>query len=102
MQRPAHCYGVLNGGLPWQLQQVFKITLIYYNGAVVEYWLTLTLPTIPEDLGTFNHFLKFVPVRKLREPLLLQDFCMGNIFRCTHRIPEIARSSNTGHGRNKR
>jgi hypothetical protein len=34
-QRPGRCYGTLNGRLPWQLQQLFKIKLQTEDGSFV-------------------------------------------------------------------
>jgi len=102
MQRPARCYGVLNGCLPWQLQRLFKIKLHNKDGAFVECWLALALTTIPEHSGNLDPVSKFVQVRKAPAGVALQVFSMGSIVGCTHIIPEIATSSKTGDGRSKR
>jgi len=61
-QRPGRCYGVLNGSLPWQLQQLFKIKLLNEDGAFVEYWSALVLTTIPENSGNLDPVTKIVQV----------------------------------------
>jgi len=94
-QRPARCYGALNGPLPWQLQWVFQITLLNQDGAFVEYRLALALTTIPENPGNLDPISKCVQVRKAPAAIALQVFSMGNIVRSTHLIPEIATSSST-------
>jgi len=58
------CKGALNGRLPWQLQQLFKITLQNKNGAFVEYWLALALTTIPANSGYLDPVSKFVQVHQ--------------------------------------
>jgi len=60
---PGRCYGALNGRLPWQLQQLFKIQLLNEDGAFVEYWLALALTTIPENSGNLDPVSTFVQVR---------------------------------------
>jgi len=50
-QHPGRCYGTLNGHLPWQLQQLFKIKLLNEDRAFVEYWWALALTTIRENSG---------------------------------------------------
>jgi len=47
-QHPRRCYGALNGCLPWQLQQLFKIKLLNEDEAFIDYCLALALTTIPE------------------------------------------------------
>ena len=101
-QRPGRCYGALNGRLPWQLQQLFKIKLQNEDGAFVEYWLALALTAIPENSGNFDPVSKFVQVRKALAAVALQVFSLGNIVGCGHVIAEIATSSKTGDGRNER
>jgi hypothetical protein len=101
-QRPGRCYGALNGRLPWQLQRLFKITLLNKDGAFVEYWVAPALTTIPENSGNLDPVSKFVQVRKAPAALAFQVFSMGNIVDCAHMIPEIATSSTTGDGRNER
>jgi hypothetical protein len=61
-QRLGRCYGALNGRLPWQLQQQFKIKLLKEDEAFVEYWLALALTTIPENSGDLDMVLKSVQV----------------------------------------
>jgi hypothetical protein len=101
-QCAGRCYGTLNGRLPWQLQRLFNIKLQNEDGAFVQYWLALALITIPENLGNLDSVSKFVQVRKTLAAVALQVFSVGNIVGCTHKIPEIATSSKTGDGRNKR
>jgi hypothetical protein len=101
-QHPGRCYGALNGHLPWQLQRLFKIELLNEDGAFVEYWLALALTTIPENWGSLDPISKCVQVRKASAAVALQVFSVGNIVGCAHVIPEIAASSKTGDGRNKR
>jgi len=100
-QCPGRCYGALNGRLPWQLQQLFKIKLLNEDGAFVEYWLALALTTIPENSGNLDPISKFVQVRKAPAAVALQVFSVGNIVGCTQVIPGIATSSKTGDGRNE-
>jgi len=100
-QRPGRCYGALNGHLPWQLQQLFKIKLQNKDGAFVEYWLALALTTTPENSGHLDPVSKFVQVRKAPAAIALQVFSVGNIVGCAHVIPEIATCSKTGHERNE-
>jgi len=69
-QCPGRCYGALNGRLPWQLQQLFKMKLLNKNVAFLEYWLALALTTIPENLGNLDFVSKFVQVRKHWQQLL--------------------------------
>jgi len=92
-QPPGRCYGA---HLPWQMQQLFKLTLQKEDGAFVEYWLALVLTTIPENSDSLDTFSKFVQVRKTPAAVGLQVFSMGNIFGCTHVFPEIPPSSKTG------
>jgi hypothetical protein len=101
-QRPGRCYGALNGLLPWQLQQVFKIKLQNEDRAFVEYCKSLALTTIPENSGNLDPVSKFVHVRKAPAAVALQVFSMGNIVGCAHVIPEIATTSKTGDARNER
>jgi len=95
-------YGALNGRLPWQLQQLFKIKLLNEDGAFVEYWLALALTTIAVNSGNLDPISKFVQVRKAPAAVALQVFSVGNIIRCMHVIPEIATGSKTRDRRNKR
>ena len=100
-QCPGRCYGVLNGHLPWQLQQLFNIKLQNEDGAFVEYWSAMALTTVPENLGNLDSVSKFVQVRKAPAAVALQVFSVGNIIGCVYLIPEIATSSKTGDGRNE-
>jgi hypothetical protein len=101
-QRRGRCYGTLNGGLPWQLQRLFKIKLQNEDGAFVENWLALALTTIPENSGNLDPVSKFVEVRNAPAAVALQVCSVGNIVGCAHVIPEIATTSTTGDGWNKR
>jgi len=101
-QCPGRCYGVLNGRLSWQLQQLFNIKLQNEDGAFVEYWLALALTTIPENSGNLDLVSKFVQVRKAPAAIALQVFRVGNIVGCAHVIPEMATSCKTGDGRKER
>jgi hypothetical protein len=92
---------MLNGHLPWQLQRLFKIELVYEDGAFVEYWLTLLLTTIPENSGNFDPVTKFVQVRNAPAAIALQVFSMWNIVGYAHVIPDIATSSKTEDRRNE-
>ena len=101
-QRPGICYGALNGCLLWQLQLLFKIKHLNKDGAFVQYWLDMALTPIPENSGNLDCVSQFVQVRKTLAAIALQVFSMGKIVSCAHGIPEIATSSKTGDGRNKR
>jgi hypothetical protein len=101
-QCPERWYGMLNGRLPWQLQRLFKIKLPHEAVAFVEYWLALALTTIPENSDNLDLVSKFVQVRQSLATVALKVFSVGNIVGCTYVIPEIATSSNTADGRNKR
>ena len=101
-QCPARCYGALNGHLPGQLQQLFKIKLLNEDGAFVEYWLALALTTIAENSGNLDPVSRFVQVRKTPAAVALHVFSLGTIVGCAHIIPEIAASSKTGDGQNER
>jgi len=70
--------------------------------AFVEYWLALTLTTIPEDLGNLDPVSEFVRTRTALAAGALQVVSEGNIVVCARRIPEIATISTTGDGRNER
>jgi hypothetical protein len=96
------CNGTLNGRLPWQLQSLFKIKLLNKDGAFVEYWLTLTFTTIPENSGNLVVVSKFLHLSKASGDIALQVFSVGNIVDCTHVIQERATSSKTGDGPNER
>ena len=100
--RPGRCHGALNGHLRWQLQRLFEIELLNGDSALVEYWLALSLTTIPETLGNLDPVSRFVQVRKAPAAVALQGFSVGNIVTCAHVIPEIATCSRTGDGRNER
>jgi hypothetical protein len=93
---------VLNGRLPWQLQQLFKIKLQNKDGVFIEYWLALVLTTLPENSGNLDPVTKFVQVRKAPAPIALHVFTMGNNVGRLHGIPEIATNSKTQDRRNKR
>jgi len=101
-QRPGRCYGALNGHVPWQLQQLFKIKLQNEDGAFVEYCLALALTTIPENSGNLDPVSKFVHVIKALAAVALQVFDVGNSVGWADTIPEIATSSKVGDGRNER
>jgi hypothetical protein len=101
-QRLRRCYSVLNGRLPWQLQQLYTIKLLNIDGAFVEYWLALAFTTIPGNSGNLDPILKFVQVRKSLAAVASQVFSVGSIVGCAHLIQEIATSSKTGDGWNKR
>ena len=62
-QCPGRCYGALNGGLPWQLQQLFMIKLLNEDGHFVVYWLALEHTTRPENSDDPNPVSKFLQVR---------------------------------------
>jgi len=101
-QRPGRWYGALNGRLPWQLQRLFRIKLLYKDGGFVEYWLALALTTIPENSGNLESVSQFIAVRNAPAAVALQVFSMGNIVGCAQVIPEIAPGSMPGDGRNER
>jgi hypothetical protein len=63
-RRPGRRSGVLNGRLPWQLQELFKINFQNQDEAFVEYWLALALTTIPKNSANLDPVSKFVKVRK--------------------------------------
>jgi hypothetical protein len=99
-QLPGRCYGALNGRLPWQLQRLFKITLLNEDGAFVEYWLALVLTTVPEHSSNLDPVLKYVHVRKLPAADALEIFSVGNIVGCVHVIPDTV-TFKTEDGRNE-
>jgi hypothetical protein len=101
-QRLRRCYGVLNGRLPWQLQQLYTIKLLNMDGAFVEYWLALEFTTIPGNSGNLDPISKFVQVRKALVSVASQVFSVGSIVGCAHLIQEIATSCKTGDGWNER
>jgi hypothetical protein len=100
-QRLGRCYGALNGCLSWQLQRLFKIKRQNEDGAFVEYWLALALPTIPEDWGNLDPRSKFLLVRIAPAALTLHLFSVGIIVGCTQVFPEIATCCKTGEAWNK-
>ena len=95
-------YGALNGCLPWQLQRLFKINFLNEDVAFIEFWLALALTTMHEYSGYLDHVSKFVQLRNAPAAIALQVFSVGNIVGCAHVIAEIATSSKSGDGRNKR
>jgi len=101
-KRPGRYYGAMNGWLPWQLEQLFKIKLQNEDGAFLLYWLSLALTTIPENSGNLDPVSKFVQVRKALAAIAFKVFSMGNIIGCAHIVPEIATSSKTGDRQNER
>jgi hypothetical protein len=68
----------------WQLQRLFNIKLQNEDGALIEYWLALALPTIPANSGKLDPILKCVQVRKTPVAVALQVFSVGNIVGCAH------------------
>ena len=92
---------MLNGCVPWRLQQLFNIKLLNEDGAFVDYWLALVVTTIPANSGNLDPILKFVQVREALAAIVLQVLRVGNIISCTHVIPEIATRSMTGPRRNE-
>jgi len=92
---------MLNGHHPCQLQQIFKIKLLNEDGAFVEYWLALTLTTIPANSGNLDPILKFVQVSNALAAVTLQVFSVQNNVGWAYVIPEIATSSKSGDGRNQ-
>jgi len=93
---------VLNGRLPWQLQQLFKIKLLNKDGVIVEYGLALALTTIPENSGNLSPVLKFVQVRKAPVAVSLQVCSVDNIVGSAHVIAHLATGGKTGDGQNER
>jgi len=91
------CCGALNRRLPWQLQRLFKIKLLNEDGAFIEYWLALTLTTIPESPDNLAPVSKYGQVRKAPAAVGLYVFRVGNIVGCAHIITEISTSSKIGH-----
>ena len=83
--------------LPWQLQRLFKITLLNDGGDFVEYWLAMALTTIPENSGSLDPISQFVQLTKVLAAVTLQVFSVGNIVGCAHVIPAIATCSKTGN-----
>jgi hypothetical protein len=100
--RSRRCYGALNWRLPGQLQRQFEIKLQHRDIAFVEYWLTLALTAIPENMGNMDHILQFVQVRMAPPAIAVQVLSVGNIIGFAHVIAEIATSNITGDGPNKR
>jgi len=87
---------MLNGRLPWQLQQLFKLKILNKDGAFVKYWIALVHTAIPENSGNLNPLSNFVQVRQAPAAVALEVCRVGNIVACTHVISEIATSSKTG------
>jgi len=102
MQCLGKCYDALNGRLQWQMQRLFKIKLLHEDGPFVEYWLSLALTTIPENLGILDAVSKYVQPRKAPGAIAFQVFSVENIVGCAHLFPEKSTSSKTGDGRNER
>jgi hypothetical protein len=96
------CYAALNGRLPGQLPQLFKIKLQNHDAAFVEYWLALALTTIPENSGNLESISKFVQARKVPAAVALQVFSVGTIVSCVHGILETATNSKPGDRWNER
>jgi hypothetical protein len=71
------CYGVLNGHLPWQLQLLFKITLLNKDAAFIVHWLSLTLTTICEIPSNLDPISKFEQVRNALTDIAFQVFSVG-------------------------
>jgi hypothetical protein len=90
------CYGPPNGRVLWQLQSIFKIKLLNYDGALVENRLALALTMIPVNYGNSNPISRFVAVRKSPAAIAVQVSSVGNIHGCGHTIPGIVPSCNTG------
>jgi len=95
------CHGALNGRLPWQLQQLFKINLLNEDRAFVEYWLALALTTIPENSCNLDPVSTFAAVGNASAAVALQVFSVGHIVGCAHRFPETATSIKPGDRRNE-
>jgi hypothetical protein len=93
---------MLNGRFPWQLQPLFRITLLKEDGAFVEYWSALAITTIPENSANLDPISKFVELRKAPAAVGLQVCSVGIIVALAHGILEIATSSKTGDRRNER
>ena len=79
IQCTGRCYGALNGCLLWQMQRLFKIKLLTEDGAFVEYWLSLALTRIPQNLGNLDPVSKLLQVRKAPAAVALQGFSVGYI-----------------------
>ena len=68
--------------------------------ALVEYWVALTLTTIPENSGDQDPISRFVQEGQALVVVGLQVFSVGTIASCSHIIPEIATINKTGDGTN--
>jgi len=101
-QCPETCYSPLNGHHLWQQQRLFIIKLQNEDGALIEYWLALALTTMTENSGNLDPVSKFVQETNAPAAVALLVFSVGNIIACAQVIPQIATSSNTADGRNKR
>jgi len=101
-QCPGRWYGALNGCLPCQMQRLCKMKHLNEDGAFVAYWWALALTTIPDNSGNLDPVSQFVQVRKTPAAVAWRVFSVGIIVGCAHVIAEIASSSKTGDGRNKR
>jgi len=101
MHHQGRFYGTLNGRLPWQWQQLYKINLLNEDGAFVEYWWVLALTTIPANSANTDPVSKSVQMRQSPAAIALQVLRVGNIVSCATENPFIATSSNSGDGRNK-
>jgi len=69
-----------------ELQQLFKVKLLYEDGAFVEYWSALVLTTMSENSGNLDPVLRFVQVRKAPAAVALQVFSEAIIIGCEHII----------------
>jgi len=94
-------HGALNGRLLWQLQQLFKIKLLYDDGSFIEFCIALALTSIPENSGIIDPVWKYVQVRNAPASITLQVFSVEIIIGSAYVIPQIATSSKTGNGWNK-
>jgi len=101
-QCPGRYHGVLNGCLPWQLQRRFNLKLLNEDGAFVESWWALALTTIPANSGNLDPISKFVQVRNSPAADALQVVSVEKIVGCTYVVQEIASTSKTDDGLNKR
>ena len=64
---------MLNGHLPWELQQLFKIMLQNKDdGAILGYWLALAITNIPENSGNIDPVWNFVQGRNAPTAVALQ------------------------------
>jgi hypothetical protein len=83
------CCGAQNGRLPWQLQQLFKIKQQNDNGAFVEYWVSLAITTIPDNMGTLDPVSKIGQLRNAPAASALPVAIAKTIAAFAHVIPEI-------------